>query len=76
MLYSLTPDHYISNISPLDQHISGKEDGGGGEIEEKMWRMGCYINSKIQIIANQILFTAQLLDKLRLMPFAMGQGTA
>ena len=49
---------------------------GDWEIEEKMWRMGCYINSKIQIIANQILFTAQLLDKLQLMPFAMGQGTA
>lgn len=41
-----------------------------------MWRMECNINSKNQIIAIQILFTAQLLDKLQHVPFAMGQGSA
>ena len=37
---------------------------------------GMLYQQQSQIIANQILFTAQLPDKLQLMPFDMGQGTA
>lgn len=43
--------------------------------KKNMSRMGRWYQQQSQIIANQILFTAQPLDKLQLMPFAMGQGT-
>lgn len=58
-LYSLTPDHFISNISPLYQHIPDKTWRGawGGWKIEEMWRLECYINSKSQIIANQIFYS-------------------
>lgn len=53
---------------------------GNGERMEGGWRKdvedGMRYQQQSEIIANQILFTAQLLDKLQLMPFAMGQGAA
>lgn len=47
------------------------EGGGRKDVED-----GMRYQQQSEIIANQILFTAQLLDKLQLMPFAMGQGAA
>lgn len=50
--------------------------GSGGGRRRKDVEDGMRYQQQSEIIANQILFTAQLLDKLQLMPFAMGQGTA
>lgn len=75
MLCLPTPDHYFSNISPSYQHIHDKAGGERMGDRRKDVEEGMLHQQQSQIIANQILFTAQLLDKLQLMPFATGQGT-
>lgn len=78
-LYSLTPDHFISNISPLYQHIPDKTMRGAvgrAEDREDVEAGMLYEQQKPNYCQSDFSFTAQLLDKLQLVPFTMRQGTA